>query len=222
MRYGIIADIHGNLEALLAVLFELEDKVDQIVCLGDIVGYGPNPNECCEIIKQRKIISIAGNHEKAVLKELPLTWFYPDPATAVRWTQKIMLTENLEYIRGLPLTLDFPEFQIVHGSLLNPAEEYLTKLEEALPTFDLMTKPILFVGHTHRPLELTHEEKKIINPGSVGQPRDGDPRGAFLIFDAQKGEAEWLRVDYNIEAVQGRMKEAGLPIFLIERLRRGV
>lgn len=222
MRYGIVADIHGNLEALEAVLKKLQGKVDQIICLGDIVGYGPDPNQCCEIIKKRNILSVAGNHEKALLGELPLTGFYPNPAAAVRWTQKVMLPENLEYLKGLPLTLEFPEFQIVHGSLVNPVEEYLTNLEEARPTFEKMTKPLLFVGHTHRPLILKYQDKQIINPGSVGQPRDGDPRAAYLIFDTQKGHAEWLRVDYNIEVVQEKMRKAGLPIFLIERLRGGV
>ncbi|MBI5699312.1 metallophosphoesterase family protein [Candidatus Saganbacteria bacterium] len=222
MRYGIIADIHGNLEALQKVLLQVEGKVDQIICLGDIVGYGPDPNECCEILKKRKILSVAGNHEKGTLGELELAWFNKNAAEAIGWTQKELRPENLQFIKGLPMTLDFPEFQIVHGSLLNPVKEYLTKLEEALPTFELMTKPLLFVGHTHRPLELKDKGKKILNPGSIGQPRDGDPRAAYLIFDAQKGDAEWLRVDYNIEATQEKMRQAGLPVFLVERLRRGV
>ena len=221
MRYGIVADIHGNLEALEAVLHGLGGKVDQIVCLGDIVGYGPNPNECCEILRKQNIPSVAGNHEKATAGELELTGFNKNAAAAIRWTQKELLPENLQHIKGLPLTLEFPEFQIVHGSLKNPAEEYLTNLGEALPTFELMKKTLLFVGHTHRPLNLEYEGKKIINPGSVGQPRDGDPRAAFIIYDDKTGEAQLHRVNYDIEAVQNKMKAADLPQFLIERLSVG-
>lgn len=222
MRFGIVADIHGNLEALKAVLNELEGEVDRLACLGDIVGYGPNPNECAEIIRHKKIPSVAGNHEKATSGELELTWFNKNAAAAIRWTQKVIFPENLEFIRGLPLILDFPKFQIVHGSLVNPAEEYLTSLAEALPTFEKMTQKLLFVGHTHRPLILEHEGKKIINPGSVGQPRDGDPRAAYLIFDEEKNESTLYRVNYDIPAVQEKMKAAGLPEFLIERLSRGL
>jgi putative phosphoesterase len=221
MRYGIVADIHGNLEALLAVICQLEGKVDQIVCLGDVVGYGPNPNECCELLRKRNILSVAGNHEKATIGKLELTWFNKNAAAAIRWTQKVLLPENLQYIKGMPLILDFPKFQIVHGSLVNPAEEYLIDLNAALPTFELMKKPFLFVGHTHRPLNLEHEGRKIINPGSVGQPRDGDPRSAYIIFDDKSGEAQLFRVNYDIETVQGKMKTAGLPQFLIERLSEG-
>jgi len=221
MRYGIIADIHGNLEALEVVLRDLSGKVDQIICLGDIIGYGPNPNECCEILRNKKIPSVMGNHEKAVLGELPLEWFNPNAAEAVRWTKKEILPDNLEYIRGLPLTFEYPEFQIVHGSLINPVEEYLENLFDAIPTFELMTKPVLFVGHTHRPLHLNYKEKKIINPGSVGQPRDGDPRPAYLIYDSEKKKADLYRVNYDIESVQQKMKIAGLPTFLIERLSFG-
>lgn len=221
MRYGIVADIHGNLEALEAVLRRLEGEVDQLVCLGDIVGYGPNPNECCEILRKRKILSVAGNHEKGTLGELELTWFNKNAAAAIRWTQKEILPENLEYIKGLPLTLDFPEFQIVHGSLVKPAEEYLAKLAEAIPTFERMTKPLLFVGHTHRPLRLIYLDKEIVNPGSVGQPRDGDPRSAYIIYDTVKEETPLFRVNYDVETVQKKMKTAGLPQFLIERLSEG-
>jgi putative phosphoesterase len=221
MRYGIVADIHGNLEALEAVLRQLEGKINQIVCLGDIVGYGPNPNECCEILRKRNIPSVAGNHEKATAGELELTCFNKNAAAAIRWTQKEILSENLEYIKGLPLTLDFPGFEIVHGSLKDPAKEYLTNLSEALPTFELMKKPLLFVGHTHRPLNLEREGKKIINPGSVGQPRDGDPRAAYIIYDDKTGEAQLFRINYDIEAVQNKMKAADLPQFLIERLAFG-
>lgn len=221
MRYGIVADIHGNQEALLAVIRQLEGKVDQIVCLGDVVGYGPNPNECCELLRERKILSVAGNHEKATIGEIELAWFNKNAAAAVRWTQKVLTPENLQYIQGLPLTLDFPKFQIVHGSLVNPAEEYLTDLNAALPTFALMEKPLLFVGHTHRPLNLGQEGKKIVNPGSVGQPRDGDPRSAYIIYDSVKEETPLFRVKYDVETVQKKMRTAGLPQFLIERLSEG-
>ncbi len=117
--------------------------------------------------------------------------------------------------------MEFAEFQIVHGSLINPVEEYLTDINSAIPTFELMAKSLLFVGHTHVPMDLSHEGKKIINPGSVGQPRDGDPRASFIIYDGLKKELSLFRVNYDIEAVQRKMEAAGLPRFLIERLSFG-
>jgi len=221
MRYGIIADIHSNLEALEAVLSDLSGKVDQIICLGDIIGYGPNPNECCEIFRDKKIPSIAGNHEKGVLGEMSLEWFNPNASEAVRWTKRQLLPENLEYLKGLPLTMEYTEFQLVHGSLINPTEEYLNGIFEAMPTFDLMVKPLLFVGHTHQPLNLNYKEKEIVNPGSVGQSRDGNPMSSYLVFDSEKKEFNLYRVKYDIEKVQQKMMIAGLPQFLIDRLTFG-
>ena len=214
--------MHGNLEALLSVMEALSGKADQVICLGDIIGYGPNPNECCDIIKKNQIISISGNHEKAVLGEMPIAWFNPSAAKAIHWTRAELKLENIDFIKGLPPVLELDDFEIVHGSLAYPAEEYLENIFVAVPTFNLMTKPVLFVGHTHRPLVLNYAEKKIINPGSVGQPRDGDPRAAYLTFNSETGEAILHRIGYDIKSVQAKMIAANLPRDLIERLDLGV
>ena len=221
MRYGIIADVHGNLEALLSVMEALSGKADQVICLGDIIGYGPNPNECCDIIKKNQIISISGNHEKAVLGEMPIAWFNPSAAKAIHWTRAELKLENIDFIKGLPPVLELDDFEIVHGSLAYPAEEYLENIFVAVPTFNLMTKPVLFVGHTHRPLVLNYAEKKIINPGSVGQPRDGDPRAAFGLIETDTMTFEFHRVEYDIHTAARRVVQAGLPEDLAWRLEKG-
>ncbi|MBU1767989.1 MAG: metallophosphatase family protein, partial [Candidatus Omnitrophica bacterium] len=196
MKFAIISDIHSNLEALEAVLSRIRN-VDKIICLGDIVGYGPNPNECIDLIRnQENLVCIAGNHDKAAVGIMDMTNFNRNAKDAMLWTKITLTDENKEYLKALPLTLDIPEFQIVHGSLVNPLEEYITNLAEASPTLQKMEKPILFVGHSHAPLYIGQKEdgmiegkklkdkdsvdtklfkKIIINVGSIGQPRDGDP-----------------------------------------------
>lgn len=241
MRYGIISDIHGNLEALHIVLDRIKET-DKIICLGDLVGYGPNPNECVEAIKSMNIPVVAGNHDKATTGEMDVTWFNRDARDAIKWTQGEIKKKNLEYLKNLPLTLDFEVFQIVHGSLRAPLEEYITSLFEAMPTFPLMKKPLLFVGHSHVPLcivmkkdgkfdgwvlgdgdvvKLKEFEKAIVNPGGVGQPRDGDPRASYGIYDSDKNEVSIFRIPYDIKKVQEKMRKAGLPVPLIERLAFG-
>ena len=241
MKYGIISDIHSNLEALNIVLSNLKD-IDKLICLGDIVGYGPNPNECVEVIKNLSIPTVAGNHDKAVIGELSIEWFNRDAADAVRWTQIEISGKNLEYLKSLPIHLDFENFEIVHGSLREPVEEYITSIFEAMPTFEKMKKPLLFVGHTHVPIAIVMKkdgdfdgwmlednqnirtpewEKVLINPGGVGQPRDGDSRASFGIYDSDKKEFTLHRIEYNIEKVQEKMRVAGLPSWLIERFAFG-
>jgi len=241
MLYGIISDIHSNLEALDVVLNKLY-RAEQLICLGDIVGYGPNPNECVEKIKELNIPTVAGNHDKAVTGEMEVTWFNRSAREAVFWTQKELSEKNLEYLKTLPEVLEEDDFQIVHGSLRSPIEEYVTSISEALPTFEKMTKPLCFIGHSHVPLfialkkdgnydgrmlgdgeEILVEdyEKVIINVGGVGQPRDGDPRASYGIYDSKTKIFTLHRVEYNIEQVQEKMKVAGLPQPLIDRLHFG-
>ena len=242
MVYGIISDIHGNLEALNVALRELESRTDKIIHLGDIIGYGPDPNECCETLKKKNIPSVAGNHEKVVLEELDVNIFNPAAKAAILWTKGILNKENLAYLKGLPLHLDFPEFEVVHGSLIDPAEEYIQSLTSALPTFEKMEKDLLFVGHTHIPLCLFKQAKHfdgfkivgkrlidlkpylktIINPGAVGQPRDGDNHLSCALYDPVKKEVQIIRLEYNIRAVQDKMKKVGLPDSLISRLNFGI
>ena len=241
MKYGMISDIHSNLEAFNVVL-EAIKVTDKIICLGDLVGYGPDPNECVETLKSMSIPVVAGNHDKATTGEMDISWFNRDAADAIKWTQAEIKETNLEFLKSLPLSLDLEGFQIVHGSLREPLEEYITSIFEAMPTFELMKKPLLYVGHSHVPLcivmkkdgsfdgwvlgdgdivKLKEFKKVIINPGGIGQPRDGDPRASYGIYDTDENEFSLFRVPYDIEKVQEKMKKAGLPVPLIERLAFG-
>lgn len=242
MLYGIISDIHNNLEALNTVLSFLKDKVDQIICLGDIIGYGPNPNECCEIIKQLDIPSVAGNHEYAALGKMDINWFNKNARDAILWTKKELKEKNLHFLNSLGEILNFSDFTIVHGSLRDPINEYVDSLRVALGTFERMKKKICFIGHTHVPviiglredgnydgrvikdndiIYLGDYQKAIINVGSVGQPRDGDKRASCGIFDTSRKEVSIFRLEYDIEAVQKKMEECNLPRPLIDRLSYG-
>jgi len=218
--YGIIADIHSNLEAFEVVLQQLR-QVDQIVCAGDMVGYGPDPNQCIKLMREKGIRSIAGNHDKAAVGEMNLEWFNENARRAVEWTSEQLTGDSAQYLKLLPLTLEMDDFQIVHGSLRNPLEEYIFTLAEAAATMELMSKPLCFVGHTHRPARFEYQGKAIINPGGAGQPRDGDPRASFGIYDSEKKEFILHRVEYNIERVQEKMRQADLPQSLIDRLQYG-
>ncbi|MDD5593982.1 MAG: metallophosphoesterase family protein [Candidatus Margulisbacteria bacterium] len=221
MLYGIIADIHGNLEALDVVLRELR-PADRLICAGDIVGYGPNPNECLQLIRGRNVQAIAGNHDKAAVGLMDTSRFNDSARRAIEWTGDQLTQANRKYLTDLPLLLESPDFQVVHGSLRSPLDEYIFGLQAASPTFEIMSKDLLFVGHTHVPLRLKEKGKEIINPGAVGQPRDGDPRASFGLYDSGKRSFIFRRVEYNVAAVQEKMRIAGLPASLIERLRAGV
>lgn len=240
MLYGLFADIHGNLEALEAVLEELrQKKVDQLICLGDIVGYGADPNICVEKIRQLSIPTIAGNHDWAVVGSTDINYFNPEAKEAVLWTEKILKIENKEYLKRLPLLFEKDNFQVVHGSLKEPAEwYYILNYQEAWEAFRLMKKPLLFVAHSHMPviffmskgrlrhsftshLIIEEEVDYIINVGSVGQPRDGDPRASYVIYDDEKKEIFFFRVDYPIEIAQTKIRAAGLPEIEAARLSEG-
>lgn len=222
------------------VLHELRG-VDQVVCAGDIVGYGPNPNECIALMQERKISSVGGNHDKAAVGEMSLEWFVDHAKEALIWTSNQLTVTSNWYLKSLPLTLEFDDFQVVHGSLRNPLEEYIASFAEAVPNLELQVKSVLFAGHTHKPMYVTKRSKGydgwmltdnqiirvseyqriIINPGAVGQPRDGEPRASFGIYDSEKKEFTLHRVEYNIQAVQEKMRKAGLPQHLIDRLQFG-
>ena len=241
MLYGIISDIHSNLEALDAVLLQM-GSVERILCLGDIVGYGPNPNECVEIIRAKKALCVAGNHDKAVLGEIDISHFPPDGQEAVIWTLSEMKKDNLAFLKSLPLEIRQDDFIGVHGSLKNHLHEYITSVRESVSTFDIMDKTLCFVGHSHRPfiikkdikgdydadvlrdgqeIDISNIYKAIINSGSVGQPRDGDPRASFCIYDSEKRIVKIKKVDYDIVSVQDKMKKAGLSDDLIKILNTG-
>jgi len=242
MLYGIISDIHSNLEALQSVLVRLEGAVDQIVCLGDIVGYGPNPNECCELLQKKNIPTVRGNHDSAVCGYLETKWFNDNAKIAVAINRDLISSANLDYLRHLPHVLDFDLFQIVHASLHDYLQEYINNLNVAILNFALMAQKICFISHTHKPLVIYEENnadygtvpvhgeediylgyygKVFVNVGSVGQPRDRDNRAMYAIYDDIKEEVLIRRVKYDINATQVKMQRLNLPQFLIERLPQG-
>lgn len=238
MKYGIISDIHGNLEALLAVIPYLKD-VDKIVVLGDIVGYGPLPNECCDEVKNLGSIVIAGNHDIAVVGKKDINWFNPFAREAIEWTQNNLTLKNSEWLAELPLKAMEDNFIFVHGSLKDYTDEYIFKEREASGSLALLNNEILFIGHTHVPYlfflknnttqgrrlvedeVITFSKRTIINPGSVGQPRDYIPKASFGIMDNKKNEFKLFRIHYNIKKTQKLMLQEGLPEYLINRLEKG-
>lgn len=240
MKYGIIADVHSNLAALERVLY-LMGEVDEVWCLGDIVGYGPEPNECLEIISNLGGRVIAGNHDLGAIGETSLDLFNVYAAEVCRWTGEVLDDEGEDYIRSLSRNgLRLGNSLLVHGSPRDPIWEYVLTLRQAAEIFRSTVERFIFVGHSHLPfvfrwrvesaeiaplaegkLSLEEDARFIINPGSVGQPRDGDPRASFMVFEPESGELEYIRVDYPVSVTQAKMSEAGLPQYLIERLSFG-
>ena len=239
MRVAVIADIHSNLEALKAVLADLKD-VQEIWCLGDVVGYGPNPNECCEVIKEKANYCVLGNHDAGVLGKTDLSWFNIFAVEAIKITRRILDKKSRNFLEKLPEIKKLDESILVHGSVKNPITEYIFETHQAEVSFANFSRRFCFVGHTHYPVVfikengvaeiVPHFQKKIkfkedcryiINPGSVGQPRDGDWRASFGIFDDQNLTFEWRRVEYPVEKTQEKMRKLGLPQFLIQRLALG-
>jgi predicted phosphodiesterase len=235
MKYGIISDVHANLPALEAVLKELEE-VDEIICLGDLVGYGPNPNECVEKIRERCKIVIRGNHDVAAIGRKDLSWFNIYAREAIMWTQRVLEEENRSYLEALPERVDLESWTIVHGSLIDYTDEYITSSIEAKRSLEILEKETLFIGHTHVPSlfyeesarrlfpgeRISLERKMIVNVGAVGQPRDGDPRASFAVLDTELKMIGIRRIPYDVTKTQEMMKEMKLPFYLIERLSIGV
>jgi len=240
VRYLIISDIHANLAAFEAVLADA-GEYDKVWCLGDVVGYGPHPNECIERLRQLDHVCVAGNHDWAAIGRLDLENFNVDAKRACLWTQEALTPENRRYLEDLPERLEFPQlkFTLVHGSPRHPIWEYILSPFIATVNFEHFDTQFCLVGHTHIPaifcarpqgydrlsnplyLDKLGEERLIINPGSVGQPRDGDPRASYAIFDAEKQTFEIRRIPYPIEVTQKEMAKRGLPPRLIVRLSYG-
>ncbi|PMQ02460.1 MAG: serine/threonine protein phosphatase [Dictyoglomus sp. NZ13-RE01] len=240
MKIGIISDIHSNLEALEAVVKKIEKEVDEIYCLGDIVGYGPNPNECVSYIKKINA-SIIGNHDAAVVGRLDYDNFNPLAQYAIDWTRENITPENFEFLYKLPEKLNFEWGGIVHGSIRKPLEEYLVTYNSVFANFNLMDENIYFFGHSHiagvfiyendeikylsmvkgGEIEIQPKNKYLINPGSVGQPRDGNWKSSFGIYDTKNHVFKVYRVDYLIEITQKKMQLLGFPRPLWERLSFG-
>jgi diadenosine tetraphosphatase ApaH/serine/threonine PP2A family protein phosphatase len=242
MRYAILADIHSNLAAFEAVLNDAEGRggFDKIWCLGDVVGYGPDPNECIKRLRQFEPVCVAGNHDWAAIGKIDTTEFNPVAAVAASWTAQQLTDEDKDYLLNLPVTFREDGFTLAHGSPREPIWEYLLSTEEAQENFAYFETAYCLVGHSHVPLifeladgkaayrEFTtatnlklKEKRMIINPGGVGQPRDGDPRASYVIYDAEAQTICYYRVEYDIPATQKKMAELGLPTPLILRLSLG-
>lgn len=242
MRALIISDIHANLTALDAVLSEVGD-FDAVWCLGDIVGYGPDPNECVKKIRELpKLTCIIGNHDAAALSQINADSFNPEARNAIMWTRQQLSKQSVEFLKGLPESKQVSDdVTLTHGSPRHPVWEYLLDTHAATLNFKYFDTPLCFVGHTHLPViySLTEDNhmarlnvpqpnglvelpgRAIINPGSVGQPRDRDPRSAFGIYDSETGTLDFRRVSYDVEEVQARMRAAKLPDRHIQRLTAG-
>jgi len=242
MRYAILADIHANLEAFTAVLEDLEGRggAEEIWCLGDVVGYGPDPNPCIELLRQQKHVCVAGNHDWAAIGKISTAEFNPDAAAAAQWTARQSLPEDAKYLKSLPLTISKDDFTMAHGSPREPIWEYILSPGTAKDNFSFFQSTFCLVGHSHLPLVFRQEgdtcsmnqfqpgiglalgkSRLIINPGGVGQPRDGDPRASYAIYDSEARMVRLRRVPYDIEATQDKMVRAGLPMRLATRLSHG-
>ena len=240
MRYAILADIHGNLAAFKAVLQDIDGRggAEELWCLGDIVGYGPDPSECIALLRQHNHLCVAGNHDWAAIGKVDISDFNPDAAEACRWTARQLSPEDVRYLENLPLTLSRDDFTIAHGSPREPIWEYVLSTQSARANFQFFETRFCLIGHSHVPLVFENvggrcalmelpaelrlgENRLIINPGGVGQPRDGDPRAAYAIYDEDAATIYHYRIPYDIEATQERMVKHGLPIFLAARLSYG-
>ncbi len=241
MRTLIISDIHANLTALEAVLADA-GPIEAAWCLGDLVGYGPDPNECIDRIRNLPNLQcVLGNHDAAAVGCIEVEAFNPDARKTVLWTQEKLTQGNKDYLLSLPERLDLEHISLVHGSPFRPVWEYLLDTRSATISFEFFDNPYCFVGHTHLPVSyllpddrqtaqlivpertssMTLAPRAILNPGSVGQPRDHDPRAAYAILDMDKYLWEWHRVEYDIKAVQERMHQENLPERHISRLAAG-
>jgi diadenosine tetraphosphatase ApaH/serine/threonine PP2A family protein phosphatase len=241
MRVAVISDIHANLHALEAVISALDaDPPDELWCLGDLVGYGPKPNECCALVKARAAVCLCGNHDLAVRGTIDLAEFSGDAGAAAAWTQAVLGVDARAFLDSLEPSAKAHGVALFHGSARDAVWEYVLSDEAAVTTLLLTEEPLVLVGHSHAALQVAlrdgvlegglapdgtelelGEARWLLNPGSVGQPRDGDPRAAFLQLDLEARRASFRRVAYDIELTQSEMRDAGLPELLVERLAVG-
>ena len=239
MIYGVISDIHGNREALDAVLARLEElKADEILCLGDIVGYGAEPTYCLDRVREVCSAVVAGNHDYAALEKINIDYFNSHAQQATLWTRDQLDEEHKEYLENLPLVAQLKDCTLVHGSLDSPELfDYIQTSYDAFLTMEQFDNGVCFIGHSHvpivfllrevitytldNPVDLTDYTKAIVNVGSVGQPRDNNPDACFVTYDTELSRVEFHRLSYDIEQAAAKILGAGLPDFLAERLKVG-
>jgi diadenosine tetraphosphatase ApaH/serine/threonine PP2A family protein phosphatase len=239
---AVISDVHANWHALEAVLEEVDrEEPDELWCLGDLVGYGPRPNPCCAAVERRAAICLAGNHDLGVLGAIDLAEFAGDAAVAARWTRGVLAEGSRAFLELLASSGKRGGAELFHASPRDPIWEYVLSAEAARVALQLTDTPLVLVGHSHVPLAITLQDdmldgglapdgtdvplapgRRLLNPGSVGQPRDGDPRAAWLLLDFEAGVASFRRVAYAVERTQGEIHERGLPDALAQRLAHGI
>jgi predicted phosphodiesterase len=242
MRVGVISDIHGNAAALEAVLAVLDDeRLDAVWCLGDLVGYGPDPNRCCELVAHRADLCLVGNHDLGVLGTIPLDEFSPDAASAARWTETVLTEYSRAYLGSLRPEAKVDDAELYHASPRDPVWDYVLSEPVARESLELTEAPVVMVGHSHVPLAMVLENGRakgglapgghevdlaqgrwLLNPGSVGQPRDNDPRAAYVVLDQDARRAYFRRIAYPVERTQAEIRERGLPDTLAQRLALGL
>jgi predicted phosphodiesterase len=243
VRVAVLSDVHGNLHALESVLAAIgDDAPDAVWCLGDVVGYGPRPNECCARVAERADLCLVGNHDLVVLGRLDVTEFSHDAAESARWTASVLSEESRRFLEPLAPSATRDGVELYHASARDPVWEYVLTAEAALVSLALTEAPVVLVGHSHvamalsfaegrleggvapggAELALESRERWLLNPGSVGQPRDGDPRAAYLLLDLGERRASFRRVEYPVERTQEELRENGLPEALAARLEHGI
>ena len=248
MKIAVVSDIHANLAALQAVLADIDAVAPDAAIwhTGDIVGYNAEPNEVIALLRERSAAGVMGNHDAAVLGELDVSWFNPEAAAAVKWTATHLTPENATWLHALPKISEVGAATLVHASLLKPLEEYVIDAESARENLFALSTPVLFHGHTHVPaywalrggqssvIDIDGRAQPLLSPslinvGSVGQPRDGDVRASWVLWDRSDdgsaigalGTVQWRRVAYDVARTQSLVRAAGLPEFLAERLGEG-
>jgi predicted phosphodiesterase len=240
MRYAIVSDIHGNIESLERAL-ALTEPDDVLLCLGDIVGYGPNPNECVALLRDRVKHAVLGNHDLAALENFGVEYFNDAARAAITWTQDVLDVESRAWLNSLSYEIRYPDFLMVHGAPVNYFEYILDK-RTAAKAFSLTDAPLVFIGHTHiaeyweqepdgtvghrhmqqgGEIRLAEGRRYIIDVGSIGQPRDLNPEASFVFYEPEKRTVEWVRYPYPIGEVQEKIHEAHLPEYLAMRLESG-
>lgn len=240
MRFAVVSDVHGNLEALTAVFARLDER-DGVLCLGDIVGYGPDPNACVALVRARATQTVLGNHDVAAIDGHGLEYFNAGARAAIEWTQRVLASDHAAWLDGLAYEVRLADFLLVHGAPVDYFAYILDKAAAAV-AFAATDAPLVFVGHSHIAEyyalapdgAIAHEHRQhggalvleagtryIVNPGSVGQPRDLNPEASFALYDPQARRVDWKRVPYAISAVQEKIAAAHLPASCARRLALG-
>lgn len=244
MIYGVFSDIHGNHEALKAVLtFFRKNKAEGFICCGDMVGYGPQPSECVrEVMGLKNVSAVIGNHDAALIGKLEMRWFNQNAVAALEYARKTLSGAELAYLAGLPETIKTEDFTLVHGSPRKPLTEYLLSESQFSENLRYWETSPCFIGHSHLPVYFRQSAGEppetdfllplakvmlsgvhyMLNPGSVGQPRDGNPRASCGLYDSERNTFEVFRVEYDFTRTQDLMKAGGLPQVLAERLAFGL